>query len=343
MRNNRWSVLFPVAMTLAALGCGRDVVVGTSEGLSELTSQVVSEFDAAGTRVEVSVATNGAGSALRVLCTKYADVAAVDRPINADEAALCAYRGVHLVELPLAWDALVVVVNQNNSLGHMTQDTLATLWSWEQENQTTTWGDLRPDWASLPMRLHGPEARSDAYASLFSALFPDGDARVDYAHHDTDEDILQAVSADPLALGVVRFSSWQQSLAAVQVVAMDDERASNGLGAFMPTAHTLAAGSYQPLTQPWVLYVTTKALRRRPVRDFARSYVATAYARQASLPVVPLSYQAQHLVRLRLKRRLEGRLFDATPGGPLTSGLLEKRLEESLATSAPRAQLLFRR
>src|SRR5206468_3811933 len=105
-------------MAMMVHGCaGKDVALGAAENLDPITAEAVRLFDET-SRVDVNVVSHASEGALRLLCTGYADVAAANRPISADEQALCKGHNVKFVELPLAWDALVVVVHHENPLGH---------------------------------------------------------------------------------------------------------------------------------------------------------------------------------------------------------------------------------
>lgn len=319
----------------ASSACGRDVVVGTAAPLAVLTQQTAAELTASG-KVDVVVSGHGSSSALRMLCAGYADAAAVDRAINAEERALCAEHRVDVVELPLAWDALVVVVNRGNTLGHLTTAQLASLWNGDSASrEPTQWGAVKPGWEGLPIRLHAPETLVDSEVSMLAALSPDGGVPLHHTSHALAEDVLTAVAADPVALGLVPYSVFNASAEprTVRVVALDDGKDGNGQGAFMPTQSTLEAGTYLPFVHPWVLYLSARSLRRQPVRAYALAYLAAVEQAGSGLHAVPLSPRSRRLTLTRLERRLPGRVLQEPASSTLSPQLLEQRMENVVAAS----------
>ncbi|BAZ44079.1 phosphate binding protein [Chondrocystis sp. NIES-4102] len=77
------------------------------------------------------------------------------RPIQLEEMQACDNGKVRYIELPIAFDALRVVVNpQNNWLESITVDELAKIWSPDAEGKITRWNQIRPDFPDQPLNLY---------------------------------------------------------------------------------------------------------------------------------------------------------------------------------------------
>ena len=101
----------PAAVTPSAnaivLIDGSSTVYPISEALGE-------EFQkASGTRVTVGL--SGTGGGFKKFCRGEIDISGASRPIKKEEMDACAEGGVEYIELPVALDALAVIVNPENT------------------------------------------------------------------------------------------------------------------------------------------------------------------------------------------------------------------------------------
>jgi len=67
------------------------------------------------TQTRISIGVSGTGGGFKKFCRGELDIAAASRPIKATEARDCAANGVEFIELPVALDALAVVLHPQNS------------------------------------------------------------------------------------------------------------------------------------------------------------------------------------------------------------------------------------
>jgi len=95
---------------------------------------------------EVSVKFSGTSGGFREFCAGKTDISNASRPIQADEMSLCNRYGVRYIELPVAFDALTVVVNQeNNWIDSITLEELKKMWEPAAEGKITNWNQIRPE------------------------------------------------------------------------------------------------------------------------------------------------------------------------------------------------------
>jgi phosphate transport system substrate-binding protein len=81
-----------------------------------VTEAVAEDFQKAKKgRVRVTVGISGTGGGFKKFCRGETDISDASRPILKKEMEDCAKAGIKYVELPVAFDALTVVVNPKNT------------------------------------------------------------------------------------------------------------------------------------------------------------------------------------------------------------------------------------
>jgi phosphate transport system substrate-binding protein len=97
--------------------------------------------------VEVDVSFSGTGGGFEKFCAGETDISNASRPILEAEMAACNEAGIRFYELPVAFDALTIVVNQENDwAGDITVEELNTLWEPGAQGKVTRWNQVRPSW-----------------------------------------------------------------------------------------------------------------------------------------------------------------------------------------------------
>ena len=85
-------------------------------------------------KVNVTVGISGTGGGFKKFVRGEIDVADASRPILTDEMAQAKANGIEFIELPIAYDALTVVVNnQNDWVTSMTVAELKKIWEPEAQ------------------------------------------------------------------------------------------------------------------------------------------------------------------------------------------------------------------
>src|SRR3990167_148873 len=98
--------------TPAAAGV-QTVLIDGSSTVFPISEALGEEFQkSSGTRVTVGL--SGTGGGFKKFCRGDIDVSGASRPIKDEEIKLCQESGVEFIELPVALDALAVIVHPNN-------------------------------------------------------------------------------------------------------------------------------------------------------------------------------------------------------------------------------------
>src|SRR5262245_11869059 len=115
----RWAVPLVVVITLTT-ACRAEtlsdpVTLDGSSTVFPLADAVAHEFGKHNRRVQLNVKFSGTNPGMAKFCRGLLDIAAASRPISPDEQKTCAAAGVTFVELPIAHDAITIIVSAKNT------------------------------------------------------------------------------------------------------------------------------------------------------------------------------------------------------------------------------------
>jgi phosphate transport system substrate-binding protein len=321
MHVNRW--LAPLAaLALAACGGGSSssssasgapalVTLDGSSTVFPISEAVAEEFQRVNPGTRVTVGISGTGGGFQKFCRAETDISDASRPITATEIAACQKAGVEYVELPVAYDGIAIVVNPKASwASDITVAELKTLWAPDAQGKVTKWNQVRASWPDREIHLFGAGVDSGTYDYFTEATTGKAKAsRGDFTSSEDDNVLVQGVSSDELALGFIPFAYYEENRDKLKLVPVDDGKADNGAGAILPSPDSIRTGTYQPLSRPIFIYVSTKAAGRPEVQKFVEFYLDQADALVREVNYVGLGAEAYKLVDERFNARTTGSLF----------------------------------
>ena len=121
--------------------------------------------------VRVTVGISGTGGGFKKFCRGETDISDASRPILKKEMEDCAKAGIKYVELPVAFDALTVVVNPKNTfINQLTVAELKKMWEPAAQGKVMKWKDVNPAWPDAPLKLFGPGADSGTFDYFTEAV-----------------------------------------------------------------------------------------------------------------------------------------------------------------------------
>lgn len=287
---SRYALASAVAATVAiGFGVGqaqsqsRLIQVDGSSTVFPISEAMAEEFIAANPGMQVTVGVSGTGGGFKKFCENELDITGASRPIKSSEAEACAAAGVEYVEVPIAIDALTVVVHpQNTWATSMTVEQLKMLWEPAAEGRITRWNQIDPSWPNTPISLYGPGTDSGTFDYFTEAIVgKSGDSRADYTASEDDNILVMGVSRDRAALGYFGMAYYLENQGRLASVAI------NGV---TPTVDHVADGTYVPLSRPIFIYVKKSSLESRPeVRAFVEFMLNNATELVPEVGYVPLS------------------------------------------------------
>ena len=304
------------------------VKIDGSSTVYPVTEAVAEEFQKAEKgKTRVTVGISGTGGGFKKFCRNETDISGASRPILKSEMEICAKEGIQYYELPVAFDALTVVVNPKNTFldKGITVEQLKKMWEPAAQGKITRWNQINPAWPDAEIKLFGAGADSGTFDYFTEAIVGKSkSSRGDFTASEDDNVLVQGVQRDVNAIGYFGYSYYaenQQRLKAVPII----EKA--GKPGVKPSMETVLDGSYQPLARPIFIYVNAKSLDRPEVKKFVEYYLTHGAKLAREVKYVPLPDSAYALNRKHLAEGKKGTVF----GGVAEVGV---RIDDLLAREA---------
>jgi len=275
---------------LAAASAHADIVkIDGSSTVYPISEAVAEEFQKMKRgAIKVTVGISGTGGGFKKFCRGETDISDASRPISAKEMKACAEAGIKYVELPVAFDALTVVINPKNTwLSEIKVEELKKMWEPGAQAKITHWNQINPAWPNAPLKLFGPGADSGTFDYFTDAINGKEKAsRGDFTASEDDNVLVQGVSRDVNAIGYFGLAYYVENKDKLKAVPIVNKGASKGVS---PSLETVMDGTYQPLARPIFIYVSDKALAKPEVREFIEFYIKHAPKLVQEVGYVPLS------------------------------------------------------
>lgn len=311
---------------VSALANAAPVVrIDGSSTVFPITEAVAEEFQAAKRgAVNVTVGISGTGGGFKKFCRDEIDIAGASRPIHKKEMDACRAAGIQYIELPIAYDALTVVVNPKNTwVKSLTVADLKKIWEPSAQGTITTWKQVRSEWPDVPLVLFGAGSDSGTFDYFTEAVTGKSkSSRGDFTASEDDSVLVKGVAGEKNALGYFGFAYYIENSNKLKAVPID-----GGKGPILPSQETVVDGSYQPLSRPIFIYISAKSMNKPEVKEFVEFYLKEAPKLVKEVSYVPLPAKAYAIGLAHVKNRKLGTVF----GGESEVGM---KIEELLAREA---------
>ncbi|MEL7508880.1 MAG: PstS family phosphate ABC transporter substrate-binding protein [Cyanobacteria bacterium J06554_1] len=294
----KFAQFFGTVAAVAAAGAltatsavAQSIAIDGSSTVFPITEAMAEEYALAGNGASITVGVSGTGGGFKKFCAGETVISNASRPIKDSEKELCAANGVEYIAVPVAYDALTVVINPENDWAtEMTTEQLNAMWDAPAEGVITRWNQIDPNWPAEEIGLYGPGTDSGTFDYFTDEINGDGGvSRADYTASEDDNVLVRGVASDPYAIGYFGLAYFAENADILKAVSVYNEE----LGEFVePTVSNVEADRYQPLGRPIFIYVSTEALADSGsgVADFVEFYIEQADAGELILDVgyVPL-------------------------------------------------------
>jgi phosphate transport system substrate-binding protein len=315
MKNiNRLKMLGLAVATLAAFGVSatahaQTVKIDGSSTVYPISEAVAEEFQKAKKgKIKVTVGISGTGGGFKKFCRGETDISDASRPILAKEMQACAEAGIKYVELPVAYDALTVVVNPKNTwIKEFKVEELKKMWEPTAQGKVTNWNQVNPAWPDRSLKLFGPGADSGTFDYFTDAINGKEKAsRGDFTASEDDNVLVQGVARDIGAIGYFGLAYYVENKDKLKAVPIVNKGSTK---AVMPSLETVMDGTYQPLARPIFIYVSDKAMNRPEVKEFVEFYLTHGAKLSKEVGYVPLGAQHYELAMKNFKANKLGTGF----------------------------------
>lgn len=312
------AVVCGLAMNSSAFG-QTEIKIDGSSTVFPITEAVAEEFQNAskkeGKEVRVTVGISGTGGGFKKFVRGELDICDASRPIQAKEMEEAKKNGIEYIELPIAFDALTVMVNPKNTwVKQFTIAELKTMWSPESQGKVMTWKQINPEWPDQPLKLYGPGSDSGTFDYFTEAVNGKSKAsRTDYTPSEDDNTLVQGIATDKNASGYFGYAYYKENAERLKAIPVVNKEGK----AIDASPASVKDGSYNPLARPIFIYVNKKSLEKPEVRKFVEYYLAHASTLVEEVKYIPLPSSAYEAGMSRLKKNETGTCF----GGHSEAGL----------------------
>lgn len=291
-------------LLLGATARATDVIkVDGSSTVFPLTEAMAEEFQSVKKgAVQVTVGISGTGGGFKKFCRGETDIQDASRPISVSEMETCQASKVEYIELPVAYDAIVVVVNpKNNILSDISKSELNKMWQADAQGKVNAWNLVNPAWPNLPLKLFG--AGSDSGTFDFFTETINGKAkssRGDYAASEDDNTIVTGIGSDKNALGYLPLAYYLENKAKLKALTIEKTA---------PTVENVSSAKYL-LSRPVFIYVKADSLKKAAVKEFAEFYLSKADQLAPEVKMVSIGAKNYAKATEILKKSKTGTIFE---------------------------------
>ena len=308
MKKSLAFMVFAVSLAvLPRIARAQIIQIDGSSTVFPITEAVSEEFQKAKKgKVKVTVGIAGTGGGFKKFCRGETDISDASRPILKQEMEACKGSGIAYFELPIAYDALTVIVNPKNDwVKSLTVADLKKMWEPAAQGKVTNWNQIRPEWPSAPLKLFGPGADSGTFDYFTEAVVGKAkSSRGDFTASEDDNVLVQGIANDRNALGYFGYSYYSENQNKLKAVPID-----GGKGAVAPSPKTVEDGTYQPLSRPIFIYVSKKSMDKPEVKEYVEFYLKNAPSLVKQVKYVALPQSAYNTALEHLKKGKVGTMF----------------------------------
>ena len=320
------TIFLSASITVGVANASPIIKIDGSSTVFPITEAVAEDFQIAKRgAVRVTVGISGTGGGFKKFCRNEIDIVNASRPITQLEMDACKQEGVEYIEMPIAFDALTIVVNPKNTWSKtITVDELKRIWEPGAQGVIIHWNQINPAWPDKKIKLYGPGADSGTFEYFTEAIVGKAkSSRGDFTASEDDNVLVQGVASDIYALGFFGFAYYIENSNKINAVAVD-----SGNGGVIPSAATVENNSYKPLSRPIFIYVNAKSTEKPEINEFVNFYMKNAPELVTEVKYFPLSKEVYNLNIEHLNKKKIGTVFKGTGTNIKLEDIL--KLESSL-------------
>jgi phosphate transport system substrate-binding protein len=310
-----------------AISAPQGIHIDGSSTVFTLTDAIAKDYKTTkgNNTVSIDVKFSGTTGGFRKFCAGETDISNASRPIVKSEMEACNAKGVRYIEIPVAFDALTIVVNsQNNWAKDITIEELKKVWEPLAQGKITNWKQIRDSYPDRPLTLYGAGKDSGTFDYFNEVTTGKAkESRTDYTASEDDNILAEGVIKDPNALGYFGLSYYEEKSTQLKSLAVSN---GNDKGAILPSRTTVENATYRPFSRPLFIYLNAAKIQQKPeLQEFILYYVRNAKRIAETVKFIPLPDEGYRLGELHFYRGKVGTAFDGTPKPDMTIGELLRK------------------
>lgn len=310
----------PTEVSNPAVPTAQGIQIDGSSTVFPISDAIAKEYTKSkgNSATPIDVKFSGTTGGFRKFCAGETDISNASRPILKEEMEACNQKGVRYIELPVAFDALTIAVNPQNTWAQdITIAELKKVWEPAAQGKITTWKQIRDSYPDRPLKLYGAGKDSGTF-DYFNEVINGNpkESRTDYTASEDDNELVAGVSNDPNALGYFGFSYYEDKQNQLKALAVDYGK---GQGAIAPSRQAVEKATYRPFARPLFIYVNAVAAQQKPeLQEFVLYYVRNAKRVSEAVNYIPLPDEGYRLSELHFYRGKVGTVFAGVPQPDVT-------------------------
>ncbi len=239
-----------------------NIQIDGSSTVYPIAEAMAEEFQSENRDVRVTVGVSGSGGGFKKFCAGETDISNASRPIKDEEKAACEAAGIKYAEVPIAYDGITLVTNNDNDWAScLTVEQLKTMWSPESESKVTNWKQVDPSFPDQALELYGPGTDSGTFDYFTEEVNgKEGASRGDYTANEDDNVIVTGVESSAGSLGYFGFAYYEENEGKLKALEIKNEAGT----CVAPSAESIADGSYNPMSRPLFIYVKKESYDTKP-------------------------------------------------------------------------------
>ncbi len=289
------------------------VIIDGSTAVFPVANQLAQKFMSQHPGLRIAVGNSGTEKGLESLCQGNLDIANASRPIQKIEIEQCDQNGIEYVEIPFAFDGIVVAINSNNNwVNCLTPQELGNIWEARTDQSIQNWKQIKKNYPNQSLVLYGDEVDSGTYDYFTEAVVENQErSRRDYIANRDGDLVAQSIASEKGSLGFLNFSAYVRNQDNIQAISIKNQKGR----CVQPNQRSIADGRYVPLSRPLFFYVNKAALEENPaVKEFTKFWIKPTNSSEISaVGYVPLPSELLELVQKRLERMTTGSIFAGEP------------------------------
>lgn len=285
------------------------VIVDNSFTMLPISEEIVQRFLRNNEDVDIRVENSGNADGMIKFCRGNVGMMVSTRPILTEELGVCERQETRFIEIPIAMDATVFVVNGQNNVETLTSEQMTKVWD-EAPPNVLDWRGANGNLSSRRLDLFGPTITSSEANYLRFALWGDEDhnMREDYTQLRRFPAITENLSTNRNAMAFMSYAYFRNFRGNMRAMAINN---------IEPNVENIQAGLY-PYTRLIFFYVNPDAISNPAIDEFVAYYLQQIPETVAKYEFVPLTEEAYALYTQRLGSNVTGTAFL----GNLQSGTL---------------------
>ncbi|WP_413558045.1 PstS family phosphate ABC transporter substrate-binding protein [Bdellovibrio sp. HCB209] len=302
------------ALVLSAFAAKAEslVKIDGSSTVFPVTEAVSEEFQAATKgATKVTVGVSGTGGGFKKFCRGETDIQNASRPITKEEMAACRTSKITYYELPIAFDAIAIVVNPKNDwVKEITAAELKTMWEPAAQGKIMTWKQVNAKWPDEKLTLFGASTDNGTFDYFTEAIVEKSkSSRGDYTASVDHNTRVTGVNGAKGGLGYIPYAYYLTNKDKLKLVGVVGGPKAPSKKAVLPTEKTVMTGEYHPLSRPIFIYVSHEAMAKPEVKKYVEFYLDKAAEMAKQVQYIPLPAAAYKTAKEHLTKKKTGTVF----------------------------------